>query len=134
MQDILGFKPTVENITNIILAHVDTFLHELYHCADSVSEHIATDRTVNSFRTENDIKTYGETSDIMYAFPEVAIQTQKDGVTKLEKSWIGIKDSEAPEAKLVESLLKAGKRMGMCTACFDGKYPTELYTINKDEE
>ena len=32
------------------------------------------------------------------------------------------------------SLLKAGKRMGMCTACFDGKYPTELYTINKDEE
>lgn len=107
VQDILGFKPTVENITNIILAHVDTFLHELYHCADSVSEHIATDRTVNSFRTENDIKTYGETSDIMYAFPEVAKQTQKDGVTKLEKSWIGIKDSEAPEAKLVESLLKA---------------------------
>ena len=34
----------------------------------------------------------------------------------------------------VESLYKAAKRTGMCAACFDGKYPTELYSIKQDEE
>ena len=34
----------------------------------------------------------------------------------------------------VESLYKAARRNGMCAACFDGKYPTELYSIRKDEE
>ena len=34
----------------------------------------------------------------------------------------------------VESLYKAARRNGMCCACFDGKYPTELYSVKKDED
>lgn len=107
----LGFHPSVENITNIILAHVDTFLHELYHCAQSVSSYAKTNRQVNGYRTEKDITTYGADSSIMYAFPEVVEKYERNGVKQTEKSWVGKFDTEAPETKLVESLLKATKRI-----------------------
>lgn len=107
----LGFHPSVQNITNIILAHVDTFLHELYYCASSVSSYAKTNLAVNGYRTEKDITVYGADSSIMYAFPEVVEKYEKGGVSQIEKTWVGKFDKEAPETKLVESLLKATKRI-----------------------
>lgn len=105
LEEILGFKPSVQNITELILAHVETFIHELYACAESV---IKLPKNSNiEFRTKNE----NGDKDAFYAFPTVTSAVTENGITKTEKAWIGSFDLSAPETQLVESLLNATKQI-----------------------
>lgn len=105
IEDAIGFKPSVKNITELLLAHIETFVHEVYACAENVK----TSNIINE-RYENNSQ---KKDNRFYAFPNVVKnqpnngQDKRDSVRKMEKTWIGEFDSNAPEAKLVNSLLEA---------------------------
>lgn len=94
--DYIGFKPTVKNITDLVLAHVDTLLSEIYYCASNAS--------VGEFRYENG-------NEGPYAFPEVIKKVTEDNITKNETSWTGEYDSSASETQLVKSLIDATNKV-----------------------
>ena len=94
--EYIGFKPTVKNITDLVLAHVDTLLSEIYYCASNAS--------VGEFRYENG-------NEGPYAFPEVIKKVTEDNITKNETSWTGEYDSNASETQLVKSLIDATNKV-----------------------
>lgn len=102
IEQILGFKPSVKNITELILAHVETLIHEIYTCASNVKK---ISRNAD-MKYHNDMRS---SSDEYYAFPLVTIETdgKNNQAKKEERTWIGRYDSSSPEAQLVESLLQA---------------------------
>ena len=94
--DYIGFKPTVKNITDLVLAHVDTLLSEIYYCASNAS--------VGEFRYENG-------KEGPYAFPEIIKKVTEGNITKNETSWTGEYDSNASETQLVNSLIEATNKV-----------------------
>ena len=97
----LGFKPTIENITKMILAHFETLVRIIYSCSSSVTGRTASSVGIN----ETDIlnkKTLGP-------FPKVEIPKIHNGIESLEESWLGALSLgvNQPEVQLVEGLLKA---------------------------
>lgn len=94
--DYIGFKPTVKNITDLVLAHVDTLLSEIYYCASNAS--------VGDFRYENG-------NEGPYAFPEIIKKVTEGNITKNETSWTGEYDSNASETQLVNSLIEATNKV-----------------------
>lgn len=96
---LIGFKPTVKNVTELILAHVDTLVNEIYACAEEVHNGYDTSATYRVDEVDG-TRTY-------CAFPSVTKTVVDNGVTKEEQAWIGELDANAPEAKLVDSLLRA---------------------------
>lgn len=91
----IGFTPSVKNITELVLAHVDTLLSEIYYCASNV--------TTEDFRYE---KKNGP-----YAFPEIIKKVTEGSTTKDEISWTGEYDSNASETQLVNSLIEATNKV-----------------------
>lgn len=99
IENAIGFKPSVKNVTELLLAHVETFIHELYECANNV----------NNLPKEADFSYRKDTNvtDGFYAFPTVTKQVTENGISKVERSWVGEYDLTAPEAQLVDKLLQA---------------------------
>lgn len=96
IEDYIGFKPTVKNITDLVLAHVDTLISEIYYCASNAS--------VGEFRYENG-------NEGPYAFPEIIKKVTEGNITKNETSWTGEYDSNASETLLVNSLIEATNKV-----------------------
>lgn len=97
----LGFRPTVYNITKIIMAHVETYMYEISECHK---------RIFNTTRTAQNILQTGG-SEFCAPFPNVLKETtNKDSnIKELELAWIGDvsnNSSEAYEKDLIEGLIK----------------------------
>ncbi|MBR6516666.1 MAG: hypothetical protein IKT40_07385 [Bacilli bacterium] len=96
MGKILGFKPTVKNVTDLLLAHLETLLKCIY----SASNEVGTNRRLKGLKyTDVDLSNNKSVG----LFPKVGILSDD----KLEDSWIGdIEDGEdSPELKLIHGLL-----------------------------
>ena len=117
-EKIFNFPPSVENITKIIMAHFETYVHMISQCAsDIISD--GTKRSLNSLgmsiETFPDVKNNETNSDagnvIIPPFPEVTRNVSLDGVEKREDAWIGeIANGDRNkfrEIALVEGLLSA---------------------------
>lgn len=111
-----GFYPTVENITRVIMAHVETLIYMISKCAETITgqgmQRSAENLNVN-YNNCPDIQSdsvIGVTSDtIVCPFPKVVATIENDGASKQEDAWIGdvFKGTYPEEAKLIESLLNA---------------------------
>lgn len=99
IEKAIGFKPSVKNITELILAHIETFINEVYECAKNVS------RLPKNGDFPYRIENKGDSA--FYAFPTVTKDIIENNATKKERTWIGEYDLTAPEAQLVEKLLMA---------------------------
>ena len=107
----LGFKPTVKNVTSILMAHFDTFIHTIFACKNEVNQ-----RKINGERSASKLglnlgKTdLTNTSNGVSAFPKV-VNTDKvvNGVSKEIETWLGDLSGgfDEPEVKMVEGMLKA---------------------------
>ena len=100
----LGFKPTIKNITSILMAHFDTLVHCIYNCANAVKQR---ERKASELGlTMTDVKIY---DDVAPPFPKVVIQKTENGVLKNEESWMGDlpRAVNEPEVNLIEGLLDA---------------------------
>lgn len=117
-EKIFNFPPSVENITKIIMAHFETYVHMISQCASDIIND-GTKRSLNSLgmsiETFPDVKNNQTNSDagnvIIPPFPEVTRNVTLNGVEKREDAWIGeIANGDRNkfrEIALVEGLLSA---------------------------
>lgn len=104
--DYLGFKPTIENIMAIVMAHFEVLLHGIKNCEDNVyslldsgnrkSENLEAGATVPPMTNGN-----------VPPFPDVYTV---DNRGRRIKTWIGangINTTYAPEKNLIDTLLEA---------------------------
>ena len=99
IENAIGFKPSVKNITELILAHIETFVNEIYECAKNVSRLPKNGDFPYRIDNKND--------SAFYAFPTVTKKVIDNKTSKQERTWIGEYDLTSPEAQLVEKLLMA---------------------------
>lgn len=105
-----GLRPTIENITHILLAHLDTFLYCIYTSANEVDLN-RTPRNTNIGNHGLDIKE----TDFLPPFPK-CVTTVRDNyynVSREENAWIGNLNGSKPitEKELIEGLLKGIDRV-----------------------
>lgn len=96
--NVLGFQPTVKNITQIFLAHLDILLRLILNTRDSV---ISSNRRGSNF---------GLGGDYVGPFPLLTSEVKREESTNKEDAWIGELSPGEPEAILTEDLLEATKR------------------------
>lgn len=120
-EKVFNFKPTVENITKIIMAHFETYVQMISKCAENIinsgSKRMAEKLGINK---DNFPDCDGS---FIYPFPQFAVEyTGADGVKKREDGWLGTLPNATnnfEEVKLVEGLLKgieeAVKEMAIVT-------------------
>lgn len=99
---ILGFKPTIRNISKILFAHLDTFMYSIFQCVTSVGE-----RSLGgSFNVSNSDINFVNGSYSIPPFPAVREQDQDTGI--LVDKWIGdVVDTNVPEVQLIYGFNRA---------------------------
>lgn len=113
LEEVIGFPPTVENITKVIMAHFETYVYCISRCASNI---INSNRTTDSLgvTVQNFPDIIGNNSNDSASsnvevapFPEVTEKVTLDGVTKNESSWIGKfgGPDKFEEVSLVEGIL-----------------------------
>lgn len=113
MMEAMPVKPTIKNLTKIVLAHLDTFLHCIYSCQNAVNA-INRDQgrrfsDLNLGQTDQWLS--DNTSALITAFPKVTkTVTNDDGTTSEEETWLGdvVSDEKrglCPEIELVENFI-----------------------------
>lgn len=99
--ELLGWTPSVKNVVELLLAHLDTFINMVYNYASQVATSQDKDAV---YRKE------GKSNNASYAFPlvtKIMSDMENNKLRKEEKSWIGEYNMSSPEAVLVSSLLSA---------------------------
>lgn len=102
--EVLGFTPTVENFTKIILCHLETLLYIIHQTTNDAN---ASNRSVNDFKLKDNKISGLDVTNVMPAWPKV---TEEDKNREQHDAWIGNFPSNGkaqPEANAVEGLLKA---------------------------
>lgn len=107
--DCLGFNPTVEAITRIIMAHFETLTYMLTMCTRSITGQSRTLEslgitTKNTFDVSNDDK-------IVPPFPKITKHITEDGVEKDEEAWVGDFQGDWLEKDIVNGLLNGINEM-----------------------
>ena len=106
-----NFPPTVENITRIFMAHVETFVQMVSDCASSIISNTASrslERLGLSLDNFSDLKPDFSSSNTIPPFPLITKEVDMEGVTKREDSWIGEfgDENQFEEVRLIKGLLK----------------------------
>lgn len=126
-KDALGFKPTIENVTAIIVAHLETLLACIKSCENDVFDKTESGkRRVSSLTGGSSVESITTDMDEdVPPFPEV--YTINKG--KKTRSWLGINgvDTEnAPEVTLIEALIEAIEATGRSIDDAKNKFETEV--------
>ena len=119
-EKILKFPPTVENITKIIMAHVETFIKMVSQCIRNINSP-ESPRTTSSLNIDasslSDINTTLGTDENTYIppFPQFKVWRNENGVKKEEEEWPGningITSDNFEEIKLVDGILNGVERV-----------------------
>ena len=110
ISEVLKFRPTVENMTKIVMAHFETFAKMIYEtsktiCNESPQRTIASLR-VSDARDISDVKNSGKSSDIVVPpFPKVTSEVKRENSTIREESWVGDYAGDFREKDLVHGLI-----------------------------
>lgn len=107
--DCLGFNPTVEAITRIVMAHFETLTYMLTMCARDIT---GQSRTLESLgiTTEN-TKDISPDDKVVPPFPKVTKHVTEEGVEKDEEAWIGDFSGDWLEKDIVNGLLNGINEM-----------------------
>ena len=117
---LLGFKPTLENITKICFAHLETFLY-MFECVKKEEKANGLDIILKEGGKE---KKYDNAFKI---FPEYRIVNNVGGIRRLEESYIAEILPEKSEIKFVKGLLR-GIKDGVSN---DNNLPYSVTKIDK---
>lgn len=106
-----NFPPTVENITRIFMAHVETFVQMVSDCASSIISNSASrslEKLGLSLDNFGDLKSDFSNMNVIPPFPLITREVDMEGTTKREESWIGEfgDENQFEEVRLIKGLLK----------------------------
>jgi hypothetical protein len=106
-----NFPPTVENITRIFMAHVETFVQMVSDCASAAianGQSRTLERLGLSLDNFTDLNSDFTQSNVIPPFPLVTKDVDLEGTTKREDSWIGEfgDENQFEEVRLIKGLLK----------------------------
>ena len=108
LEKLIGFKPSIKNIMDTVLAHLDTFIEIVSRTSEKIKN---SGRTVGSVIpgriADTDIVNAGQDSTTLPPFFTLLQDTITDGVFRKEEKWLGadpmMKDLD--EVNLVNSFL-----------------------------
>lgn len=106
----LGFRPTVENMTKIVMAHFETFARMIFETAKSISNQKPS-RTIESLgvgdiHNVSDVTSVSKNNDtIVPPFPKVTLEVRRGDVINREESWVGDYSGDFREKDLVHGLI-----------------------------
>lgn len=109
----LGWYPTVENVTKIMMAHFETFAHMIYATADYINNEDPTRDTKKVGITDDDdvadvpeIYRSSKTGCLLVPpFPNVTKIVDKNGARNREESWVGDYGNKFKEVDLIHGIL-----------------------------
>lgn len=90
----LGFSPTVENLTKIVMAHFETFARMIFETAKIISNQNPS-RTISSLQINDihnvpDVSNKGKNNEtIVPPFPRVTQEVRRGDATNREEAWVG---------------------------------------------
>lgn len=104
----LGFKPTVENITRILMAHFETFCHMIYKVGEIIGSNDPK-RTMQSLGI-SDADDLPDVPDeyksvAIPPFPKVTKLVYRQGNKNREETWVGEYNADFREKDLVHGIL-----------------------------
>ena len=104
----LGFYPTVENMTRIVMAHFETFAYMIFKTGLLIDAENPK-RTLASLGIADnedlsDVPLTDEEKEIP-PFPKLTEIVEKDGIKNREESWVGVYGNKFREVDLVHGLL-----------------------------
>ena len=110
ISEALGFHPTVENMTKIVMAHFETFARMIFKTAETISNEKPL-RTIGSLKVNNtrdlsDVSNKSKSLDtIVPPFPKVTSEVKRENSTIREESWVGDYGGDFREKDLVHGLI-----------------------------
>lgn len=115
--ETIGFVPTVGNISKIICAHLETFLHSIFNCVTNIKNQVNDNqRTFASYGIkieDTDLSVLGEKGKSIPPFPLYLDRGSKTKYCGDEDSnmdvtgWLGDVRGDAEEVKLIYGYIKA---------------------------
>lgn len=112
----LGFHPSVENITRIIMAHFETFVRMIFETAKTICNEDPK-RTIKSLgvsdaRDISDAPNKEKTGDLeVPPFPKVVTEVKRENSTIREESWVGDYSGDFREKDLVHGIINGIKEI-----------------------
>lgn len=121
--EIFGFRPTVENVTKIIMAHLETYINMISTCSTNIISYGAK-RSFSNLNISNtkqfaDVGTNSPNSvnqnTIIPPFPKIIGSVNRNNETTEEDEWIGnvkgVNRDYFEEIKLIDGILNGVKKL-----------------------
>lgn len=136
LANVLGFKPSVENIMRIIMAHFETYMHMIINVADTIDKN---PRTMSSLGLNSLYSDVNINKKDVPPFPKCT----KLNNGKVEDDWLGLY-AHTPEVDLVHGLLNGASMTNALIESIAANtieqgfitnipYPYMLSDLNNDE-
>lgn len=110
ISNAIGFRPTVENVTKIVMAHFETFARMIFKTAESICNEKPS-RTIESLQvgdaySVSDVSNKSRDTDIIVPpFPKVTKEVRRGDSINREESWVGDYAGDFREKDLVHGLI-----------------------------
>lgn len=107
-EENLNFKPTIRNITKMIITHSEVFLKTLGQVSKEAYEDDTRSNNIRDILQDknNNINQKNTDKNKVYPWPEYYKSESSEGQQTSTESWIGKKVPQMQEVKFVEELLK----------------------------
>ena len=132
VSDALGFHPTVENMTRIVMAHFETFARMIFETAKTICNEDPS-RTIASLKVSdprdiNDVTNREKISDIVVPpFPKVVSEVRRDNSTIREEAWVGNYAGDFREKDLVHGIINGIKEISKDVEAYESSGDTGPY-------
>lgn len=107
--DCLGFNPSIESITRMIMAHFETLMYMVTTCARAITGQSRTMEYLGI--TTQNAPDISQDDKIIPPFPKITNRIVSEGVEKDEEAWIGNFGGDWLEKDLVNGLLNGINEM-----------------------
>jgi hypothetical protein len=107
---VLGFHPTVENMTKIVMAHFEVFARMILETAKTICnqepKRTMSSLGVNDMRAISDVSNKDKSPDtVVPPFPKVTGEVRRENSTIREEMWVGDYPGDFREKDLVHGLI-----------------------------
>jgi len=122
ISEALGFSPTVENMTKIVMAHFETFIRMIFETSKTICNQ-EPKRTIQSLGINDatgasDVKS---PNNFVPPFPKVVKEVRRKGSVIKEEAWVGDYSGDFREKDLVHGIINGIKQISKDVQSYENK-------------